>query len=431
MIKNIVKFVLVLGLIGSVIASMWYYRPWSEYSPAEIATLQEPDKLIANMRNMESLIPWRSVSRGDVQREFSEAPAALDLEYSFQGETKSLAQFIEESTTTGLIVVKDNTILYEDYFLGGSKGSLFTSWSVAKSFVATVIAMAQKEGKINSFEDTVETYAPQFSGSDYGSSRIIDLLAMSSGIDFVEEYIAEDSDVRPFFFNSFILGKNPDNLLRPFKRSRAPLSDFHYISSNSHVLSAVLRAVYAKPLHQIMSEKIWQPLGMEANASWLQHRDDEQGKALGYCCLNARLRDYARFGLFYVDAANGKGIGVDLLPEDWVKNLSKPVTDAHKPGGENYQGRGYSYHFWLPPQQQEGQFLAAGIYGQFIWIDPKRNLVIARTSADAVWTPRFPESSAVFQAISAYYDSEIDDATKIDDTEFEGAVLEGAEPEGI
>ena len=225
---------------------------------------------------------------------------------------------------------------------------------------------------------------------------------MSTGIEFNEDYVADDSDVRPFFFNSFILGKDPDNLLMPFKRSRDEFSDFHYISPNSHVLSAVLRGVYKKSVAEIMSEKIWQPLGMEADATWLQHRDDEKGIALGYCCLNARLRDYARFGEFYLNAAKGKGLGASTLPKGWVESLPKPATAAHTPGGENYSGRGYSYHFWLP--EREGVFFASGVYGQFIWVDPARNLVIVKTSADNEFLTRYPESAAAFEAISQVYD---------------------------
>jgi CubicO group peptidase (beta-lactamase class C family) len=214
--------------------------------------------------------------------------------------------------------------------------------------------------------------------------------------------VSDDSDVRPFFFNSFILGKDPDGLLLPFKRSRDAMTDFHYISPNSHVLSAVLRGVYKKPIADIMTEKIWQPLGMEADATWLQHRDDAKGLALGYCCLNARLRDYARFGEFYLKASNGQGLGESTLPDGWVERLPKPATPSHQPGGEQYSGRGYSYHFWLP--EQEGPYFAAGVYGQFIWIDPARNLVIVKTSADNDFLTRHQETAVVFEAISEAYD---------------------------
>jgi len=399
---KIIKIVVLLILFGVVAATSWYYRPWSDYSPAQMAVLQDPNEIADSFRNMSSILPNRSVPNGNKISGFVEQLQPLTLNFSYNGTNKSLDQFLDESGTTGLLVLKNGVMRHEQYRNGGSREALFTSWSVAKSFVATVIVMAQKEGLIDSLDDKAEKYAPQYAGSDFGSSSIKSLLAMSTGVKFNEDYVADDSDVRPFFFNSFILGKDPDGLLLPFKRSREAFTDFHYISPNSHVLSAVLRGVYKKPLADIISQKIWQPLGMEADATWLQHRDDDKGVALGYCCLNARLRDYARFGEFYLNAAKGKGLGATVLPQGWVDSLPKPATPAHKPGGENYSGRGYSYHFWLP--EREGVFFASGVYGQFIWIDPARDLVIVKTSADNDFLTRYNETAAMFEAVSQFYD---------------------------
>ncbi len=399
---KIIKIALVLTLLVGVALATWYYRPWSDYSPARMAVLEDPSQIAKSFRSMSSIVPNKVVKKPATSSKFVEQLAPLQLDFEFKGTRKSLDQFLDESGTTGLLVLKNGVMRHEQYRNGGSREALFTSWSVAKSFVATVIAMAHKEGLIDSLDDKAEKYAPQYAGSHFGSSSLKSLLAMSSGIDFNEDYVSDDSDVRPFFFNSFILGKDPDQLLLPFTRSREAFSDFHYISPNSHVLSAVLRGVYKKPIAEIMSEKIWQPLGMEADATWLQHRDDDQGVALGYCCLNARLRDYARFGEFYLNAVKGQGLGASLLSPVWLKSLAIPATPAHKPGGENYTGRGYSYHFWLP--EREGVFFASGVYGQFIWIDPERNLVIVKTSADNDFLTRYSESAAAFEAISQVFD---------------------------
>lgn len=399
---KIIKIVLILIMLAAIAAASWYYRPWSEYSPASMAALEDPSRTATNFRTMSSLVPNKPIYKADSPSEFVEQLQPLSLEFEFQGVSKSLDQFLAESSTTGLIVLKDGVMRHEQYLNGGARDSLFTSWSVAKSFVATVIAMAHKDGLIESLDDKAEKYAPQYAGSDFGASTLNSLLAMSTGIEFNEDYVSDDSDVRPFFFNSFILGKDPDDLLLPFKRNREAFTDFHYISPNSHVLSAVLRGVYKKSIAEIMTDKIWRPLGMEADATWLQHRDDAQGLALGYCCLNARLRDYARFGEFYLNASNGQGLGVEILSKTWIESLPKPATPAHSPGGEKYSGRGYSYHFWLPERQ--GIFFSAGVYGQFIWIDPERNLVIVKTSADNNFSTRQRETAAAFEAISQVFD---------------------------
>jgi len=396
------KIAYVLILLVAVTSASWYYRPWSDYSPSKMAALDDVSQVAKNFRSMGEIIPYRVVRGGENVTEFVEAIKPLELNLNYQGKEKSVKQFLNESGTTGMIVLHKGVLVHEQYLNGGARESLFTSWSVAKSFVATAIVMAHKEGLIASLDDKVALYAPQYSGSAYGDTSIKSLLAMSSGIDFIEEYAADDSDIRPFFFDSFILGRNPDGLLTKFKRNRDEFSDFHYISSNSHVLSSVLNGVYKKPLADIISEKIWQPLGMEASATWLQHRNDDKGVALGYCCLNARLRDYARFGQFYLDASKGRGKGVDSLPSSWPQSLLKPATPAHAAGGDNYSGRGYSYHFWLPVHEKQ-VFLAVGIYGQFIWIDPKREIVIVKTSADNGFATRFNETEAALTAIASYY----------------------------
>jgi CubicO group peptidase (beta-lactamase class C family) len=399
MLKRIVLTLVAAALVCASAAALWYYRPWSPYSPARIAMMQQPEELPYGFRHMDEYFPSLPVPAGEEPRPLPSRAVPLELSYTFDGQRKTLEQFLEESRTLGLVVLKDGAIVHEQYRMGAHDEDRFTSWSVAKSFIATVIAMAVREGEIESLDDPAAKYAPQFEGSGFADVALADLLRMSSGVDFNEDYAADDSDVRPYFFKAFILGRNADELLLPFQRDREPGTDFHYISPNSQVLSAVLRGVYGKPLAQIVSEKIWVPLGMEADAYWLRNRDDERGLALGYCCLNARLRDYARFGQFYLEASHGTGLGPEVLPEGWVARLNRPASPDHRPGHTPYQGRGYSYHFWLPPEH-DGEFMAAGVYGQYVFIDPARNVVIARSSADAEWWARQRESAAVMQAVA-------------------------------
>lgn len=395
--------ILALSLIITI--ALWFYRPWSDFSPSQIAQLTEPAQLPRNFRHMNQFFPSRPVLNGPNIRILPRDEQPLQLSYQFDNQNKTLGQFLGESTTTGLLVMKDGAIVYERYFTGANEESRLTSWSIAKSVIATAIMMAAHSGDIDSLTDPVEKYAPQFKGSGFGDVSIQHLLDMSSGVDFVENYSAEDSDIRPYFFDTFLLGRDADELLFRFQRNREPGTDFEYLSPNTHVLSAVLRGIYNQPLNEVISEKIWQPLGMEHEAFWLQNRSDEKGLALGYCCLNATLRDYSRFGLFYLEAFNGEGIGAQLLPSEWVQSLNQPPSDSHRSGGERYQGRGYSQHFWLPPEPK-GEFMAAGIYGQYVFIDPNHNVVIARTSADPNWEDRQQESAHVMQLIAAQVSSE-------------------------
>lgn len=386
-----------LGLL-LLAAALWYYRPWSDYSPARIASLTEPSALPENFRHMDRFFPSRPVLAPQQARALPGESAPLALTYQFNGKDKDLDTFLNESNTMGLLVLRDGELIHERYLMGADRESHFTSWSVAKSVVATAINVALQEGRIDSLDDPVQKYAPQFAGSGFADVSLRALLQMSSGVNFIEKYDDENADIRPYFFNTFILGKNADQLLLPFQRNREPFTDFDYLSPNSHVLSSVLRGVYDKPLADIISEKVWQPLGMEYDAYWLQNRPGKAGLALGYCCLNARLRDYARFGQFYLEAFHGEGVGAQLLPPEWAPSLNKPPSDDHVSGGERYQGRGYSQHFWLPPEPR-GEFMAAGVYGQYVFIDPAKRVVIARNSADPEWTARQQESAKVMQAI--------------------------------
>ena len=169
---KILKIALILILIAAVSAASWYYRPWSDYSPARMAVLEDPGQLAESFRSMGSIVPNKTVSKADTPSKFIEQLEPLNLEFEFDGVSKNLDQFLDESSTTGLIVLKDGVMRHEQYRNGGSRESLFTSWSVAKSFVATVIVMAQKDGLIESLDDKAEKYAPQYAGSDFGSSTL-------------------------------------------------------------------------------------------------------------------------------------------------------------------------------------------------------------------------------------------------------------------
>ena len=404
---KILKVLVYLIIAAAVIAALWYFRPWSQFSPANFADLQKPEKLTYNFTHMADIVPSRELRKSSQPRAILVADQAdlLALEYSFNGKEKTIAQFVDESETLGLIVIKNGEIQFEDYFQTADENSLFTSWSMAKSFVATSIAMAVKDGLIASWEDPAHKYAPQYMGSAFGDSSIKSLMMMATGVKFDEDYASKTSDINPFFFDSFILQKDPDSLLMKFDRSRPEFTDFQYISPNSHVLSAVLRGVYKKPLAEIIQEQIWEPFGMASDANWLQHKEGAEGQALGYCCLNATLKDYARFGLFHLEAQQGEGLGMQELPADWISKLPVPASENHVKGGEKYSERGYSWHFWLPPSR-DGVFFAAGVYGQFIWIEPDQNLVIVRNSSDPDWTPRFLESEATLMAISDFFADE-------------------------
>lgn len=394
----------IIGAIAAVIlivilaVSGWYYRPWSPYSPARITALDDPAQFPQTFQRMDRILPSRPIEAVSPEP-LPEAIAPLDIAYDWNGETKRLSDFMTEAGGTGLVVLDDGVIVAERYAHGAGPDTRFTSWSVAKSFVASLIAMGLHEGRIGSLDDTVDQYVPAFAGSAYGDTSLRHLLMMSAGLDFVEDYAdGPDSDIRPFFFNAFILGRDVDAMAAEIQRNRPAGTDLHYVSPNTHVLSAVVRAVYGGPLAGIVEEKIWGPLGMASNASWLVNADADRAMEIGYCCLQATTRDYARFGQFYLQ--DGVWEGERLLPDGWVQTATRPNAPFQEPGPQaRYAPRGYGLHFWIPSDPQD-EFFMAGVYGQYVWVDERRGVVVAMNAGDPEWGAREEEAWAVFRSIA-------------------------------
>lgn len=405
------RFFIGLGAIIAVLALVaagWYFRPWSEYSPAEIQAATQPEHLAETFRDMDDIFPYRVISAQD-----SPIPLPRELHddaiiFQFGGREVSVDDWQSASDSTGLMVLHNGVVVHESYPLGSTLETRHTSWSVGKSFVATLIAMAMQDGHIASLDQTAEMFAPQFAGTAYGQTTLRHLLMMSAGVDFEEDYNAPGSDIRRLFLGANIYGQNIDSLVAEIERDRPAGQDLHYVSANTHVLSAVIRGIYNAPLAEVVEMKIWRPLGMTGDASWNQNIQGDNGMAIGYCCLNARLEDYARMGQFYLQ--DGVWHGERLLPEGWVTMATRPNASFQEAGPASvYPHRGYGLHFWVP-ENHDGEYFMAGVYGQYVWVDERRNIVIARTAADTAWSGRTAESIAAMRALSAHYGDPIIEA---------------------
>jgi hypothetical protein len=340
------------------------------------------------------VFPARPIAAG-APAPFPRRLGPLDVTYAFDGDTRSLDDLFAQSKGLGLVVLRDGVVVHERYGEGVGPESRFTSWSVAKTFVATLVGIAVTEGKIASLDDTAETYAPGFAGADYGKITIRNLLTMSAGVDFNEDYDAPDSDIRPLFFNAFILGRNPDVEVAKIRSDRAQGADFDYESPNTHVLAAVVSGAYGAPLADLVSEKLWAPLGMEGAASWSQNAPGPRGVALGYCCLNARSVDFARLGELW--RSGGTWAGRPILDPAWVAEATAPRTPWLATATDV---AGYGYQVWLPQGEGAGELWLRGVFGQHVWVDPARKVVIAFNSADPNWSERRFETLAAFRAIA-------------------------------
>lgn len=408
-----------MGLAGllalvAICAAGWFYRPWSEYSPAEIQAATRTDRLVETFREMGEVFPYRMIYASVDAENLPRQVANDSIRFADSDSEIDLDHWLNLTDTTGLMVIHNGTVVHEDYRLEATEHTLHTSWSVGKSFVATLIAIAMEEGLIDNLDQTADAFAPQFEGTDYGNTSLRHLLMMSAGVDFEEDYNAPGSDIRRLFLGANIYGQSVDRLVADVERDREPGQDLHYVSANTHVLSAVIRAIYDRPLAEVVQEKIWLPLGMTADANWNQNIPGENGEAIGYCCLNATLESYGRFGQFYLQ--DGVWAGERILPEGWVQQATRPNAPFQEPGPDaRYPGRGYGLHFWMP-DDHDGEWFMAGVYGQYVWVDERRNIVIARTAADPIWWEHQAMSFNAMRALAAHYGDPVvtDAATQTD-----------------
>jgi len=347
-------------------------------------------------RNMDELFPSSRVERPDQEFTFERELHDLDVTYQYKGRDYSLDQLFKRTDTTGFIVVKNDKIVYERYFKGADEDSLFTSWSMAKSFLSALIGIAIDEGHIESVDDPVSKYAPELEGSGYEGVPIKHVLQMSSGIDFNEEYYNLTSDIYVMLEKVFFFNQPIEETIVRLDSERPSGERFHYISVDSQVLGMVLESATGRPAAELLEEKIWTPLGMESDAAW---NTDGAGVALSFCCLNATLRDYARFGRLYLRKGNWEGR--QIVPERWVMESVTPDS-PHLMPGETMDGWGYQYQWWVPPDP-DGEFMAIGVFGQYIYVNQKEDLVIVKTSADVKMAD--VESLAAFRAIADYLSS--------------------------
>jgi CubicO group peptidase (beta-lactamase class C family) len=303
---------------------------------------------------------------------------------------------LQRTQTTSLVVIKNGAIVSEKYFQGADEKSQFTSWSVAKSFLSTMVALAMKDGLIKSLDDQAEQYVPELKGKAYGSVTIRQLLQMSSGIKFDETYTNKLSDINMLFYRVFLAGASINEVVNSHEREVPAGTRFQYVSSDSQVLSQVLTKVSGMPLNKYVQTRLWAPLGMESGAYWSIER--EGGAEVAYCCLNATARDFAKLGQLYLD--QGKWKGQQFLPEGWVKEATRPSFDYLKPEASALKIRGYQYQWWVPAGY-DGEYFANGVWGQMIWVSEKTNTVIVKTSVDEAYRSHLTETFAVMRALSA------------------------------
>ncbi|CAM5644453.1 serine hydrolase [Mycolicibacterium aubagnense] len=338
----------------------------------------KPNVIDENFRSLYKLYPAVRVEHGSEVSELPKAERALPETYVSAGETRKTADWIERTQTTGLLVIKDGKIIHEEYRRGNNAGTQSIAMSVSKSTISFLVGNAVADGLIR-LEDPVEKYAPLLAEGGYKGVTVKNVLQMSSGIGFNEDYGDLNSDIVRYIIQ--ILTGSVKDFTAHLKSERPQGTVNRYVSADTQVLGMILEGATGKSLPDYFKERLWSRLGPEADAYWLI---DQKQEALAAGGLNAVLRDYARFGLLYLnEGRNWKG--EQIVPAEWVHASVTPDAPYLMPGREDPAAGipfGYGYQWWIPGKPQ-GDFAAIGIYGQFIYVNPARGVVIAKTSAYA------------------------------------------------
>ena len=328
-----------------------------------VVSLFNADVIDENFRSMDMLFDSTVVNKSDNPHKFTYDLKDLPQSYTYEGEEKKISDFLERTHTTGFIVLKDNTVKFEDYYRGNNELSRTISWSVAKSIVSALFGIAVADGDIKSVEESVTDYVPELKGSGYDGVRIKDVLQMSSGIQFNEDYGDFNSDINRMG-REFALNRSLLKFISSLKPEREPGTYNHYVSMDTQVLGMIIIAATGKSITEYTETKLWKPLGMESNAAWLV---DSEKAETAFGGFNSILRDYAKFGRLYLK--KGRWENKQIIPEQWIHDSITPDAPHLMPGENPNSGwvLGYGYQWWVP-ENSDGEFMAIGIYGQAIYI---------------------------------------------------------------
>jgi CubicO group peptidase (beta-lactamase class C family) len=336
--------------------------------------------LLANMPTDRNVLFWSVEQRDAAFRAMDALPVLAEARVIESGDTVfplpagetldlgvDLDAYMKKQRTSGMVIVLDGMVVTEKYGLGFGPEGKWTSFSVAKSLTSTMVGAAVKDGAIKSLDDKVTDYIEGLKGSAYDDVTVRQLLTMTSGVKWNEDYTDPNSDVAKFNEHKAEDGLDATvSYMRTLPREAPAGEKWVYKTGETNLIGVLVSEATGKPLSEYLSEKVWAPFGMEQDATWLL---GSTGHEISGCCIQASTRDFARFGLFMLGGA--KIDGVSVLPDGWIAE----ATTKQAPIG--VEGRGYGFQWWT---NDEGSYAAQGIFGQGIFIDPARNLVIASNS---------------------------------------------------
>jgi hypothetical protein len=369
---------LATALVLCFLTVMLFFRQ-EAFQLYKVLTFFEPDVISENFRGAKDIFRTSTVAKSSSPYRFPSSGNSFTLPstFTYGDSTVNTQAYLDFVLTDALLIIRHDTIIHEYYANGFKDTDHHISWSMSKSVISALIGIAVDEGLIKSIEQTVTDYLPEFAGTGYEGVRIKDVLQMSSGVGFNEDYGDFNSDIN-VMGRYFALGMPMSEFAKRLKRERQPGTYNHYVSIDTQVLGMILTKATGRTITDYMQEKLWQPLGAESDAYWIV---DNSGMEFALGGLNVTARDYARVGQLFLDS--GRWQGNQIVPEAWVRASVTPDAPHLMPGDRTNALRkdGYGYQWWIP-EGAEDEFNAQGIYSQFIYVDPDKDMVIVKLSSN-------------------------------------------------
>ncbi len=295
-------------------------------------------------------------------------------------------KYLKDNKTVAFLIIHDDRMVYEQYFSGYDSSSIVPSFSIAKAFTSALIGCAIQDGFIQSVDQHIIDFIPELRKNGFEEVKIKHLLQMTSGLDFDENYADPFSDAAHFYY-----GTDIRFLCKHLTLNREPGKLFDYSSGSTQLLGLLLeRALGNETITHYFDRRLWFPLEMEFDGGWSMEKK-KGGIEKTFCCINARARDYAKFGRLYLN--NGNWNGKQIVPAQWVKEST--TFDASEGGAYDYK-----YQWWLYAHDPDGAYYAEGHLGQYIYVNPAKKLIIVRLGknyGDVNWKELFQGYAANVQ----------------------------------
>jgi len=354
-----------------------------------------PVRTLAN-RSIELMFNTARVENGTRPSPLPGTSGPLDFTYEYKGVTHEAIDVLQDTSADAMLILKNGRIVFERYLNRTTGQTHFNSYSMAKSINSILVGFAIADGYIHSVDDPTLKYVPELRGSGYDGTTLKNLLEMRSGVDWNDNFFAEDTASHAAHVASWVEEKaRYADAAKTTRRAHPPGSVYNYNTMDAGVIGLVVERAVGKPISRYLSERLWQPGGMESYGFYMIDGPPGIGREFSGGGFNAVLRDYGRLGLLM--QTQGQLNGQQLLPQSYVAESTRASTNSDQ--ATEFKGLGYAYFWW--PVLGSRAFTAVGGEGQFIYVDPASQTVIVKLSHGPVGpeaVPQEQEATSFFAA---------------------------------